>query len=95
MKRVLLFIVLVLFSILSGLALVNHGFWGIIEPHFKSFGAAQVFFDLVIALSLVLVWLVRDARKAGRNPIGWVLLTLVSGSFGPLIYLLTAKERTS
>lgn len=95
MKTVVLSIVLVGFGVLSGLALFNHGYWGIIEPHFKSFGAAQVLADLVIALTLVLTWLVRDAKKTGRNPFGWILLTLATGSFGPLIYLLTAKERAA
>jgi hypothetical protein len=95
MKTVVLSVVLVGFGVLSGLALFNHGYWGIIEPHFKSFGAAQVLADLVIALTLVLTWLVRDAKKTGRNPFGWILLTLATGSFGPLIYLLTAKERAA
>jgi hypothetical protein len=89
--RSLLIAILVPFSILSGLALWFHGYWGIIEPHFKSFGAAQVFVDLVIALVLVLVWLWRDARASGRNPWPWLVLTLLAGSFGPLLYLLGRK----
>lgn len=90
-QRSLIIATLVPFSILSALALWHHGYWGIIEPHFRSFGAAQVFVDLVIALVLVLVWLWRDARACGRNPWPWVLLTLVAGSFGPLLYLLVRK----
>ena len=89
MPRTLLIIVLAPFSVLTALALWHHGYWGILEPHFKSFGAAQVLVDLVIALGLVLTWLWRDARALGRNPWPWVLLTLAAGSFGPLIYLLT------
>ena len=64
---------------------------GIFEPHFKSFGGAQVFVDLVIALTLVLVWMWRDAKASGRNIWPWIALTLATGSFGPLFYLLTRK----
>jgi hypothetical protein len=45
--------------------------------------------DLVIALTLVMIWLWRDARTGGRNPWPWIGLTLIAGSFGPLLYLLT------
>jgi uncharacterized membrane protein len=88
MPRVLLIVTLVAFSALTAAALWHHGYWGIVAPHFESFGAAQVLADLVIALVLVLVWLWRDARAAGRNPWPWVVLTLAAGSFGPLLYLL-------
>jgi hypothetical protein len=92
MKKALLSIVITLFAILTGLALWRHGYMGIVAPHFQSFGAGQVFADLVIALTLAIFWMMNDAKKTGRNPVGWIVLTLALGSFGPLIYLLTAKE---
>lgn len=88
MQRIALTLTLIAFSTLSAVALWQHGWWGIIEPHFQTFGAAQVFADLVIALSLFLVWMWRDARASGRNPWLWLALTLVSGSVGALLYLL-------
>jgi len=90
--RPLLILVLVLFSCLTGIALWRHGYWGIVEPHFQSFGAAQVLADLAIALTLVLVWMRADAKKTGRVFWPWVALTLVAGSFGPLLYLLVRKR---
>ncbi len=48
--------------------------------------------DLVIALFLVLTWLWNDARTSGRNPWPWIGITLVAGSFGPLLYLLTRRQ---
>ncbi len=45
--------------------------------------------DLVIALVLVLVWMWRDAKAIRRNPWPWIVATLTTGSFGPLIYWLT------
>ncbi|MEM6434960.1 MAG: DUF2834 domain-containing protein [Cyanobacteria bacterium P01_D01_bin.115] len=91
MQRSLLIVTLILFGGLSAIALWQHGYWGILAPHFQSFGAGQVFADLVIALGLVMVWIWRDAAATGRNPWPWLLTTLALGSFGPLIYLITRK----
>jgi hypothetical protein len=91
MQRTLLTITLILFGALTAAALWKHGFWGIIAPHFQSFGGGQVFADLVIALTLVMVWMWRDAKAAGRTVWPWIIATLAFGSFGPLLYLLTRK----
>lgn len=92
MNRVLIVVVLALFGALTAVALYQHGYWGILAPHFQSTGAGQVFADLVIALVLVLIWIWHDAKATGRNPWPWVIATLALGSFGPLIYLLTRKS---
>lgn len=94
MNKLLLVLVLVPFSLLSLVALSKHGYWGLFEPAFHSFAAAQVLVDLVIALGLFLAWLWRDAREVGRSPWPWLALTLAAGSFGPLLYLLTRKATT-
>ena len=91
MSKLLLSLVTAGFTVLTGVALWQHGYWGIIAPHFRTFGAGQVLADLVIALSLVMVWLWRDAVKSGRNPWPWLVITLVMGSFGPLLYLLLRR----
>lgn len=91
MQRTILILVLIPFSVLTALALWRHGYWGIFEPHFQTFGAAQVFADLVIALVLTLVWMRADAVKTNRNFWPWLVLTLATGSFGPLMYLLLRK----
>ena len=92
MQRAILILILIGFSILTGLALWQHGYWGIFEPQLKSFAGAQVLVDLVIALGLFLVWMFRDAKASGRNPWPWLVITLTVGSFGPLLYLLTRKN---
>ncbi|MBS1789066.1 MAG: DUF2834 domain-containing protein [Acidobacteria bacterium] len=92
MQRTLLIITFVLFGSLTAVALWQHGYWGIIAPHFQSFGAGQVLADLVIALTLAMVWMWRDAKATGRNPWPWIVATLALGSFGPLFYLLTRKS---
>lgn len=92
MARALIVVILVLFGALTAAALWQHGYWGILAPHFQSWGGAQVLLDLVIALVLVLTWLWNDARTSGRNPWPWIGITLVAGSFGPLLYLLTRRQ---
>ncbi|MBL8187617.1 MAG: DUF2834 domain-containing protein [Acidobacteria bacterium] len=92
MQRTLLLITIILFGALSAVALWQHGFWGIIAPHFQSFGAGQVFADLVIALTLAMIWMWHDAKATGRNVWPWIVATLALGSFGPLFYLLTRKS---
>ena len=91
MQRILLSITLVLFGALSATALAQYGYWGIIAPHFRTTGAGQVLADLVISLTLVMIWMWHDAKALGRNAWPWICFTLIAGSFGPLIYLLTRK----
>lgn len=92
MQRSMLVITLILFGALSGTALWQHGYWGIIAPHFQNFGAGQVLADLAIALSLITIWMWQDAKTTGRNPWPWLVATLTLGSFGPLVYLLTRQS---
>lgn len=92
MKRVLLVVVFIAFSLFTAIAVWQHGIIGIIEPHFKNIATAQVFVDLVIALSLFLCWMWRDAKLAGRNPIPWLILVLATGSIAALLYLIIYKS---
>ena len=92
MKRACLLMTLFLFGTLTAAALWQHGYWGILAPHFQSLAGGQVFADLVIALSLAMVWMWHDAKASGRNVWPWILATLAFGSFGLLIYLLTADK---
>lgn len=91
MQRTLTVAVLLAFGALSAAALLQHGYLGIFLTPLQTLAGAQVLADLVIALTLVLVWLVPDARAQGRNPWPWVVATLALGSFGPLVYLLTRR----
>jgi hypothetical protein len=89
-----LLLVIAAFGVLSAIALMDVGYLGIISPHFRSWGAAQVFADLVILAVLACVWMVNDARERGLAVWPFILITLVAGSFGPLCYLLTREART-
>jgi hypothetical protein len=89
----LLVAVLVAFGALTFLALADVGYWGIIAPHFRSWGGAQVFTDLVILGVLACIWMVKDAPAQGLSPWPFVAVTVVLGSFGPLGYLLLRELR--
>lgn len=92
-RMIALAVVVVAFGVLTTLALMDVGFWGIIAPHFRSWGGAQVFTDLVIACVLACIWIVNDSGKRGLPAWPFLAITLVAGSFGPLLYLLTREVR--
>jgi hypothetical protein len=88
-----LIVVIVLFGALTAAALLDVGYLGIIEPHFQSWGAGQVFADLVILALLSCIWMVGDGRTSGINPWPFVVATLFLGSFGVLFYLVLRELR--
>ena len=92
MKPVLAAIFL-LFGAYSAYVVSEVGYIGIFTAVVASPGSMQVGFDLVITCLLISWWMVGDARTAGRNPWPYLLITLVAGSFGPLLYLLLGGER--
>ena len=92
-RLLLLLVVIALFSVLTALALMDVGYLGIIEPHFQSWGAGQVFADLVIVATLACVWMFADSRTSGINAWPFIAITLVAGSFGPLLYLVARELR--
>lgn len=94
-RLVVLLIVLAAFGVLTALALLDVGFLGILKPHFRSWGGAQVFVDLVIACVLACIWMIGDARERGVSAWPFVLITLVAGSFGPLLYLVLREVRAT
>jgi hypothetical protein len=88
MSRILLYLVLAAFGAYSTYALFEVGYVGVLRSHLSNAGGIQVLCDLTIALSLACLWIVRDARAAGRNGWPFVIATVFLGSFGPLLYLL-------
>lgn len=94
-RLLLLLAVTLLFGVLTALALWDVGYLGILTPHFQSWGAGQVFADLVILALLACVWMVGDARARGIHPWPFVAVTLLAGSFGILFYLVARELRAS
>lgn len=87
-KKALLALVLIDFAVLTGYTVLQVGYVGIWQAGIADWGAIQILADLVIACGLIAVWMVIDARERGMNPWPYIAVTLVAGSFGPLLYLL-------
>lgn len=90
-RKILSLIILVPFTALSVLAVIRFGYIGIFEYELQNAAGWQVLADLVIACLLLLSFLIPHARQHGRNPWPWVAITVVLGSFGPLLYFATSK----
>ena len=86
--------VLIGFSAFSGYAVYQYGYIGLFEQGLANAATIQVFLDLTIALSLVMVWMWQDARKQDISPLPYILLTLTLGSIGPLLYLVRRFSKT-
>jgi hypothetical protein len=90
MNRTVLVLALVLadFVGLTAWALYHHGYVGLLEAALATPAGVQVGVDLVLALSLVSLWMWRDSRERGISFLPFALLTATLGSIGPLCYLL-------
>ena len=92
-RLILLGLVIAAFGVLSTLALMDVGYFGILAPHFRSLGEGQVLADLVILGILACIWMVKDAPARGLTAWPFVVITLILGSFGPLAYLVVRELR--
>ena len=86
-KRILAALLFVDFTALNAYALYSVGVDGLMT-FLDTMGpwGYVVATDVCIALGMLVVWMWADAKKTGRNPIPYTLLTLM-GSFGPLAYV--------
>ena len=91
--RLLALALLIPFSVLTVYAVQQVGYWGIITYHFPNPAGWQVLSDLVIAVFLIMLWMIKDARKTGRNVIPYLIASVFLGSIGPLLYLITAPQK--
>jgi len=91
-KLIGLWTVLVDFAALTAYAVWQHGVVGIFEAVFANVATVTLFADLVISLSLVMLWMIGDARQRRTSVLPYLVTTLLVGSIGPLLYLIR-RER--
>ena len=91
-KRILLAIVLFDFAALNAWVVYELGYVGLFQAALSNLAGIAVMVDLTIALSIILVWMFRDARAKGLSFAPYAVLTLLLGSIGPLVYLLRRPE---
>lgn len=87
LKQLGMEVILIAFSVFTLYAVYQHGYIGLFEQALANAATIQVFLDLTIALSLVILWMWQDAQKQDIAPLPYILLTLTLGSIGPLLYL--------
>jgi len=71
-----------LFTVWSGVAILKEGPVGFWPVHTESFWGNQVWFDLLMALTMAWVLILPRARALGMNLPLWLLFILCSGSIG-------------
>lgn len=96
-EKLLVLFVLIDFAALNIWAISSQGLSGFVEfmTTMPSWGVV-LSADLIIAIVLLTVGMWRDARSRGEKaPVGYMVLSLLTGSIGPLAYMLRRKEQAS
>lgn len=93
-KQTLLLAVLVMFGTASAYVALGFGLEGMWVLMTDNGVVRLLVADLAIALTLVSAWMWNDARDRGISPIPYVVLTLLTGSVGPLLYLIRRERVT-
>jgi drug/metabolite transporter (DMT)-like permease len=94
MNKIILMIALFVLGVLTAYSVVHVG--GVIELvmiHLRHPAGWQIFADLVIAMCLLLIFVKQDAERTGRPFWPWAIFSITCGSFGPLLYFITAKKK--
>jgi len=87
-KQIGLSLILAGFLALNAEVIYQYGYIEAFSAIFANLATIAVFVDLTIALSLILVWMWRDANERGVSFLPYLIPTLALGSVGPLLYLI-------
>ena len=88
LSLVLAFVLLLVINVKS---LYEVGLSGIYQAALSNWGAIQIFTDLSVSLTLVLVWLVHDCSRRKRPSWPWIAASLLAGAIVPVAYLIWSK----
>ena len=91
-KRIIPGVVLAVFLTDTALIVGEHGYLGFFELALANTATQLMAFDLVIALTLASIWMVIDARRRSRSAMPYLIVTLLFGAAGPLLYLTMRSE---
>jgi len=87
-KQWLIGIVLADFVALNVWAAMQYGYVGVFREVLSTLPGILVSVDLTIALTMVAVWMWNDAKRRGIAVVPYLVVGLLLGSIGPLLYLL-------
>ncbi len=88
-KRAAVALVLIAFLASTANVLYEHSYLGFFQIASTNSATQLMLFDLTVALSLVAIWMVSDARRNGKSFVPHLVITLLFGVAGPLLYLVT------
>lgn len=94
-RQIGLSVVLADFVALTAYVIYQYGYVGFFAMATANAVSVQLLVDLVIALSLFSIWMLRDAREHGISPLPYLLLVLTLGSIGALAYLIRRSANAS
>ena len=87
-RTILLAAALVIFLYQTVVVLTGIGYAGFIESIGLNEATKLTFLDLAISLLLIMAWMWHDAAARRRNAVPYLIITVLFGSAGPLLYLL-------
>lgn len=88
-KKVVPGILLVWFLLQTVRAIADHSYVGFFVIGNANSATQLLMLDLVIALALASIWMVRDARKRQGSYLPHLAITILFGVAGPLLYFVT------
>ena len=87
-RTILLAATLAIFLYQTVVVLAGMGYRGFVESIGLNAATELMFLDLAISLVLIMVWMYEDAAAKRRTVIPYLIVTVLFGSAGPLLYLL-------
>lgn len=95
-QKIIAALVLIDFVALNAYAIYHYGLGGLFDfLQTTNAWGITVFADLVIALCVVLGWMWADSRGRGEKPVALTVVTLLTGSIGPLLYIITRRQQSA
>ena len=90
-KKAALGLVFLEFAAMTAWVLTQYSYLAFFELIGANSATLLLSFDLVICLTLICIWMIRDARAQGRKALPYVIVAAAFGAAGPLLYLLFGR----
>ena len=87
-KQWVIAFVLADFVALNAYVLIQYGYMAAMREVVSTVPGILVLVDLTIALTMVGIWMWNDAKRRGVAVVPYLVVGLIFGSVGPLLYLL-------
>ncbi len=88
MRLFILVVLFVAFTAYTLFVMAGHGILGFVELALREPWGLQLFLDLLLMLALFSTWIWGDAKSRNLPSWPYMILSLLMGSMGALVYLL-------